>query len=101
MVRSFIMNGEKPELGSVFIAESIFEGDNPWDGRTRYGLHVSLEGALDALKDFADPGDPLTCTRDDEAAEPSKRATYMVHRMSERPRIDGNLWIFEEELKYP
>lgn len=86
----------------VYIAESVFIEDNPWDGRTRYGIHTSLEGALKALESFGDEDDPLKATEVDDYADyhdPDKHGrTWMVHRASEMPREEGHLWIFKERL---
>jgi hypothetical protein len=89
-----------PEPGTVFISEVVFIEDNPWDGRTRHGVSLSLEDALKTLEDFGAVDDPLIATKCDEAhagrGEPEN--AWMVHRRSEIPREDGTLWIFEEKI---
>lgn len=83
---------------SVFIAESVFIEDNPWDGRTRHGVCASLELALEALAMFSEKDDPLETTpypgAVDDQGEPTR---WRVHRRSE-PFQDGVLWIFREEM---
>lgn len=75
----------------VYIAESIFSGKNPWNGRAVYGVCTSVEDALDALSTFAEVGRPLIATqREEDAVDPD---LWMVHRPDEMPRWDGALWI--------
>jgi hypothetical protein len=81
----------------VYIPEYICMEDNPWDGRTRYGVHTTLRGALDALKHFSDEDDPLVVTGPLEVAQDD--TALPVHRESELPSEEGSLWIFVEELQ--
>lgn len=83
---------------TVFIPEAVDDCDNPWDGRTRYGIHFSLESALKALKHFGDDEDPLIATPSEYAYNGSieVEAAWMVHRRSSPPSSEGMLWIFEE-----
>jgi hypothetical protein len=87
----------------VYIAEVIFSGDNPWDGRTRYGVCLSLEDALDSLSSFAKEGMPLVATPREETDDPEfwdedGPIRWMVHRPDEGARWDGHLWIFKERV---
>jgi hypothetical protein len=84
----------------VFIPESIFMEDNPWDGRTRYGVHTTVEGALKALEDFGSPGDPLVVAK--SLPDEGDVILHLVGRQSEAASMSietGPLYIFEEELQ--
>ena len=81
----------------VFIPEYISDSDNCWDGRTRYGIHLSLKSALDALSFFADKDDPLITTETTHY-DSKDGSAWMVHRTSEAPNEVGSLWIFKEKV---
>lgn len=81
----------------VYIPEYICMEDNPWDGRTRYGVHTTLEGALKALGHFSyDDNDPLAVSGPLEGGDANE---WPVHRKSEEPNEFASLWIFVEELQ--
>lgn len=84
----------------VYIPEYVDSTDNPWDGRTRYGVHLTLESALVALQFFGDEGDPMVATPGEAEPENGERA-YMVHHQSEEPDDDGEIWIFKEKVTIP
>ena len=80
----------------IYIAESIFSGENPWSGRTVHGVCLSLEDALDALSTFADEGHPLVATpRDEDTQDPDR---WMVHRSDEAALWEGVLWIHRHPI---
>lgn len=90
----------------VYIAESIFREENPWDGRTRHGVCLSLEDALDSLGMYADEGQPLVATPREETDDTDfwdedGPIRWMVHRLDEPASWDGHLWIFKEKLWTP
>ncbi|GAA0936016.1 hypothetical protein [Actinocorallia libanotica] len=89
---------EAPEF--VYIPEFVDVSDNPWDGRTRYGVHLTLESALKALAFFGEEGDPMVATPEEQEAEDGTCA-YMVHMKSEEPDDDGGIWIFKEKVTIP
>lgn len=86
----------------IYVAESVFVAENPWDGRTRHGIASSLDKALELLSEtFGNVVDPLMVTPSsdkDSIGEDGSPTVWMVHHRSERPRDEGTLWIFRESL---
>lgn len=80
---------------TVYIAEEIWFGDNPVDGRDRIAVCATLDGALDALRD-RDGGD-LVATETRSALGNGK--TWEVHERGEEPDDEGHLWITSEQVK--
>lgn len=100
LVTEYVPEADTSPQVEVYIPEYISDSDNCWDGRTRYGIHLSLEAALEALgKVFGDAENPLTATQErDYEGNVTTPETWMVHRVSERPSETGSLWIFKERL---
>lgn len=92
---------DDPDPDVVYIAEVIWFGENPVDGRTRVAVRTTLEGALQALRDRS--GDPhLVATEVDRSALGTAQArTWAVHRRGQGPDEEGHLWITEERVASP
>lgn len=86
----------KPE--HVYIPEAVDTSDNVWDGRTRYGVHLTLQSALAALEArYGGQDDPVVATQCETAH--IAETDWMVHRRSEEPSEEGMLWIFQERVR--
>ena len=86
----------KPEV--VYIAETIFFEDNVVDGRTREGVFLSLEEALDALREEEEDPNLKVSLMEDSALHGEGGRTWAVHKGGDEPDDFGHLWITEEKL---
>jgi hypothetical protein len=95
------MSSTKPDLAVVYIAEVIWFGENPVDGRIRIAVCDSLDVALDALRTHDIYGGDLVAT---DATEGSALGiegarTWAVRERGEEPDDEGCLWITEERVR--
>lgn len=81
----------------VYVAEVIWFGDDPVDGRTRVAVCASLDDALDALRERT--GSDLVATQASSALGTQHARTWAVHRRDEPPSDEGYLWITEEPVR--
>lgn len=83
---------------TVYIAEEIWFGDNPVDGRKRLSVHSTLDGALSALNNINGPG--LVATEKTGGALGTDDArTWAVHEPDEEPSDEGWMWITAEQVQ--
>lgn len=87
------------EPTTVYIAEVIWFGDNPVDGRNRIAVCTSLEDAVTALREDDSDRPDLVATEVTDSALGSKTArTWAVHERGEEPDDEGHLWITSEQV---
>jgi hypothetical protein len=84
---------------AVYIAEAIWFGDNPVDGRTRIAVCATLDSALAALSGHDIYGGDLIATEVPSALGTKTATTWAVHERTEEADDEGILWITREELK--
>lgn len=82
----------------VYIAEAIWFGDNPVDGRTRIAVCASLDSALNALSRHKIYGGDLVSTETTSRLGTDEARTWAVHERDEEPDDEGILWITAEAV---
>lgn len=92
---------EHPTPASVFVAEVIWFGENPVDGRDRIAVCRSLDDAVTALRedDDCDRPDLVATEVTDSALGTEGARTWAVHERGTEPDDEGHLWITEEQIR--
>jgi hypothetical protein len=84
---------------TVYIAEVIWFGDNPVDGRRRVAVCTTLESAVAALQEDGTTRGNLVATETMSALGSKAARTWAVHEPDEEPDDEGCLWVTSEQLR--
>jgi hypothetical protein len=84
---------------TVYIAEEIWFGETPVDGRKRIAVCTSLDDAVTALReDDSDCPDLVATEVTDSALGSGTTRTWAVHERGAEPDDEGHLWITSEQV---
>lgn len=87
-------------FSAVYIAEAIWFGDNPVDGRTRIAVCTTLDDALACLREHPIYGGDLIATEiADSALGTDDAETWAVHEAGTEASDEGHLWITSEHVR--